>query len=106
MGTSEIIALLSLAVAAIALLMGGRRDTRATASSQANTSAKLDAIQNGVDDIRIEQRAMRDRVDVLGERVATVEASYKSMHKRLDEHINMHPPDHGNGWAQQNHERR
>ena len=97
MGTSEIIALLSLAVAAIALLLGGRRDTRATASSQATTSAKLDAIQNGVDEIRIDQRDMRDRVNKLGERVATVEASYKSMHKRLDDRltsVNMHPPDH------------
>lgn len=105
MGTSEIVALCSLAVAAIALLLGGRRDTRTTASEQATTSAKLDAIQTGVDEIRIDQRAMRDRVDVLGERVASVEASAKSMHRRLDEHIknvNMHPPDHhGGGWTMQ-----
>ena len=63
METGAIIALGSLLVAFIALLVGARRDTRGEAASQAQVHAKLDSIAGGVDDIRVEQRAMRERLD-------------------------------------------
>lgn len=87
MKTGAIIALGSLLVAFIALLVGARRDTRGEAASQAQVNAKLDSIAGGVDDIRVEQRAMR-------ERLARVESSVKSAHHRLDQMAApYHPPD-------------
>ena len=82
METGTIIALGSLLVAFIALLAGARRDTRGEAASQAQVNAKLDSIAGGVDDIRVEQRAMRERLDG------------KSAHHRLDQMAApYHPPD-------------
>lgn len=87
METGAIIALGSLLVAFIALLVGARRDTRGEAASQAQVHAKLDSIAGGVDDIRVEQRAMR-------ERLARVESSVESAHHRLDQMAApYHPPD-------------
>lgn len=101
MNAEAIIALGSLAVAVMALLLKGRGETKAAAADSARTQAKLDSIAGGVDEIRIEQRAMRDRVDGLAERVAGVEASVKSAHHRLDEldakFLAAHPP--GDGWG-------
>ena len=96
MNAEAIIALCSLAVAVVVALMAGRRDTQGTAEARAKTDAKLDSIAGGVDDIRVEQRAMRERVDGLSERVAGVESSVKSAHHRLDELddkvLRAHPP--------------
>ncbi|WP_426251383.1 hypothetical protein [Paenibacillus pabuli] len=44
----------------------------------------MDYIKRGVDDIRLEQRAQAQRVDVLSERVTRVEESAKQAHKRID----------------------
>lgn len=97
LSTGEIIALCALGVSALVMLLGGRRDTRASAADQAQVQAKLDSIAGGVDDIRVEQRAMRDRVDAMGQRLSTVEASAKSAHHRLDSleerFMAAHPPD-------------
>lgn len=95
METGAIIALGSLLVAFIALLVGARRDTRGDAANQAQTMAKLDSIAGGVDDIRVEQRAMRERLDGYAERLARVEGSVKSAHHRLDQIAAppSHPPD-------------
>ena len=89
MTISEIIAAGALLVALVTLLINRNRDsksdTKEATTTQVKTMAKLDSIANGVDDIRIEQRAMRDRVDTLAERMAGVESSAKSAHHRLDE---------------------
>ena len=47
--------------------------------------AKLDSIGAGVEDIRVEMRTIRSRVDGLSERVSAVESSVKSAHHRLDQ---------------------
>lgn len=86
MTTGEIIALASCVVALIALVMSSRRDTRGSAADQARVETTLNGIANGVDDIRVEQRAMRTRVDDLSVRVGKVEESTKSAHHRIDMH--------------------
>lgn len=89
-----LIALGSLLVAILTLLIGARRDTRGDAASQAQLITKLDSIAGGVDDIRVEQRAMRERLDGYAERLASVESSVKSAHHRLDQiAAAYHPPD-------------
>ncbi|MNP69786.1 hypothetical protein D3C76_1659320 [compost metagenome] len=44
----------------------------------------VDYIRRGVDDIRLDQRAQGQRIEVLAERVTRVEESQKSFHKRMD----------------------
>jgi hypothetical protein len=41
----------------------------------------------------VAQQRMQDDMGRISERVTRVEEVAKSAHKRLDEHINMHPPE-------------
>ncbi|PZT54120.1 hypothetical protein [Paenibacillus silvae] len=61
-----------------------RQDIIQEAGADALQRADVDYIKRGVDDIRLEQRAQAQRVDVLSERVTRVEESAKQAHKRLD----------------------
>ena len=88
-----------LIVAALSLAVALRKDTRGDARSQGEQMAMLTSISNGVDDIRLEQRAMRERADKQARELAECIASCKSAHHRIDEHerrlnhLQMHPPD-------------
>ncbi len=88
-----------LLVAALSLAVALRKDTRGDARSQGEQMAMLTSISNGVDDIRLEQRAMRERADKQARELAECIASCKSAHHRIDEHerrlnqLQMHPPD-------------
>lgn len=88
-----------LLVAGLSLAVALRKDTRGDARSQGEQMAMLTSISNGVDDIRLEQRAMRDRVDRQAKELAECVASCKSAHHRIDEHerrlnqVQLHPPD-------------
>jgi len=62
------------------------RDVVQEAGTGAGLRIDLEYIKRGVDDIKIEQRGMREDFGRLSERVARVEG-------RLEDHINMHPPD-------------
>jgi len=95
MTPGEIVAMGSLAVAGISLIVSlirnGKHDGRQAAeafaaqrAANAETQTKLDSIREGVDDIRVEQRAMRSRQDEMSERLASAESSIKSAHHRLD----------------------
>lgn len=81
-------------ISIVGLLMTGRKDTRAEASNNAKVEAKLDSISGGVEDIRVEIRSMRTRMDSFSERLAYVESSCKAAHHRLDQ-LQAHPPDNG-----------
>lgn len=88
-----------LLVAVITVILAGRRDTRGDAAERAETKAMLSSIKGGVDDIRLEQRRMRDRADQQAKELAECMSSCRSAHKRLDEHerrlnqLQLHPPD-------------
>lgn len=92
MKTELLVALGGFLVAFVTLLLSARKDTRGDAANQAQTMAKLDSIAGGVDDIRVEQRAMRERLDGYAERLARAEGSVKSAHHRLDQIAA--PPSH------------
>lgn len=96
METGAIISLCSLALAVIVFLSNGRKDTRTDAAKEARTDAKLDSIANGVTEIRVEMRTMQSKLDDHSQRIAAVESSAKSAHRRLDELENLfhtaHPP--------------
>lgn len=84
MGISEVIALLSLAVAAIALILNSRKDTRTDAAREARTEAKLDNISNGVSEIRLDQRAMNKRLDTHDTRLTKVEDREADDRRRIE----------------------
>jgi outer membrane murein-binding lipoprotein Lpp len=92
METSVLISLLAVILSALGLLLNGRKASREDAAGTARLEAKLDSISSGVEDIRVETRSMRSRMDGLAERVSAVESSVKSAHHRLDQ-LQAHPPD-------------
>ena len=88
MEISTIVSLCAVLLSVISLLLKSRResnqDAAGEAASTARIDAKLDAIASGVDDIRVDMRAMRDRLQNFGERLTAVEQSARSAHHRLD----------------------
>ena len=85
MDTATLFSAAAVLIALIGLIMSTRKDTRSDAASGARLEAKLDSISGGVEDIRVEMRSMRGRMDALSERMAAVESSVKSAHHRLDQ---------------------
>lgn len=85
METGVIVALGALLVSVMGLLLSGRKDTRTDAAGSARMETKLDGIASGVEDIRVEMRTTRERVNGLSERLSAVESSCKSAHHRLDQ---------------------
>lgn len=96
MNVGNVISLLSLLVAVVVLVKNSRKDTRGDAKREALTEAKLDGISNGVTEIRVDLRSMREELRDHGQRIATVEGSAKSAHHRLDDLEKLvhtiHPP--------------
>lgn len=92
METGVIISLVAVVISAVGLLLNGRKDTREDAAGTARLEAKLDSISSGVEDIRVETRTVRSRVDGLAERVSAVERDCRNAHHRLDQ-LQAHPPD-------------
>lgn len=86
MTTGEIISFVGMLIALLMLILTGRRDTRGGATEQAEVKSTLRGIAMGVDDIRVEQRAMRSDIVNLSVRVGKVEESAKSAHHRVDAH--------------------
>lgn len=88
-----------LLVAALSLAVALRKDTRGDARSQGEQMAMLTSISNGVDDIRLEQRTMRERANKQATELAECISSCRSAHHRIDEinqrmnQLQMHPPD-------------
>ncbi len=87
MQTGEIISMLALGVSFVVMALAFRRDTRGGGAELGEIRAKLSSISGGIDDIRVEVRTMREKQQDMAVRLAEAEASCKSMHKRLDEHI-------------------
>lgn len=84
MEVSTYISLGAVVIALLGLILNSKKETRNEAAGSARMEAKLDAISGGVEDIRVELRSMRGRVDSLAERLSAVESSCKSAHHRLD----------------------
>lgn len=80
-------------VALLGWMRHKRGDVREECTTDAGMRLDMDYIKRGIDTIQVDLRQMRDAVGELSIRVARVEESAKQAHKRLDEHIKMHPPD-------------
>ena len=85
METATIISLAAVLISLLGLVLNGRKETRQDAAGNARLEAKLDSISGGVEDIRVELRTTRGRVDSLAERISAVESFCKSAQHRLDQ---------------------
>lgn len=92
MDIQQIISLAALCIALLSFVQSSRKETRQGAAGAARLEAKLDSISGGVEDIRVETRSMRGRIDNMSERLSAVESSCKAAHHRLDQ-LQGHPPD-------------
>ncbi len=91
MGTTEIVAVVGMLVSLIALLFtakGSKRtdvkDLEARIAENTKLNIKLDSIGQDVAEIKEEIKLQRQEVQALAGKVATVEASSKQAHHRLD----------------------
>ena len=85
MDASTYIAAGAFLISVIGLLSNGRKDTRSDAATNAVTQTKLDNLINGVNDLRIEVRTMRESINDHSERLARVEARAESNSRRIDQ---------------------
>lgn len=92
MELKDILSAAAVLLSVLALILNSRKETRQDAAGNARLEAKLDSISSGVEDIRVETRTMRSRVDGLAERLSAVERDCKNAHHRLDQ-LQAHPPD-------------
>ncbi|MEG1053032.1 MAG: hypothetical protein RSF79_13425 [Janthinobacterium sp.] len=97
MTTTEIImavlACINVALVLLAWRRTGKKDTQEDAATGEQMRSDMRYVMRGVDEIRVDVRAMRGDISNIDRRVTVVEEISKSAHKRLDEHIRMHPPD-------------
>ena len=84
MDTGTIVSIGALLVALLALILNSRKETRTDAATLAEIKTQLIAVNNGVDDIRVEFRAMLSMINSHTERLARVEARAESNTHRLD----------------------
>ena len=84
MDTGVIISIAAVLISLVGLILNSRKDTRSDAAASAIIQTKLDSVITGVDDIRVEMRAMRETISDHGERLAKLEARAASNTHRLD----------------------
>lgn len=80
-----IVSAVSLLLAVLAYKRNDRQDTTADATERATLSADVRYIRSSVDEIKLENRAIKKDVDDLKTKVIEIEASTKSAHRRIDE---------------------
>ena len=74
-------------------LRSRKKDSEAETGQSIAFRVDLEYIKRGVDDIRADQRRLRNEMGTMADRLARVEESAKSAHKRLDEYAGTHPAD-------------
>lgn len=81
---SVIISLCSLGLALIVFLSNRAKDTRTDAAKEARMDAKLDNINNGVSEIRLDMRAMDKRLGGAETRLTQVEGREADDRRRIE----------------------
>ena len=84
--------IISLAVAVFALLFTAlsfrraqNQDTSATASERATMTADIKYIRTSVDDIKVDNRVIKENIGELQTKVARIEQSVENAHQRIDD---------------------
>lgn len=84
--------IISLVIAGAALLFTAlsfqrtsNKDTSETASERATMTADIKYIRDSVDDIKVDNRVIKENIGELQTKVARVEQSVELAHKRIDD---------------------
>ena len=72
-------------IALITLLRNGKKDTTDEAVREASMTSDIKYIRSSIDEIKVENRVVRQDVGNLKVKVTEIEQSVKSAHKRLDD---------------------
>ena len=84
METGTWIAFAALLISLGGLILNSKKETKTEAATLAEIKTQLNTLNNGVDDIRVEFRAMQTLINSHTERLAKVEARAESNTHRLD----------------------
>lgn len=80
-----VVPLLALCFTALTFRRTEKQDTSAAATERATLTADVKYIRSSIDDIKLENRAIQQDVTNIKTKMAEVEASTKSAHKRIDD---------------------
>ena len=72
-------------VAIITLAKNTKKDTQDDAVQRATLAADLKYIRDGVDDIKLDNRVIKEDIGKLQTKVAQIEQSVESAHQRIDD---------------------
>lgn len=78
------VSLIALAISAIGIFRTFHRDSAEETAFNVTMSTKLDAISQGVDDIRVEMRTIREKQNDMNARISAIEANVKGLSNRVD----------------------
>ena len=81
---TQIIPVLSLLIAALALYRNVKGDTKQDAGQMTEVIVKLETINENVKDVKSDMKDVKAEVEKMKERIIVVEQSAKSAHKRID----------------------
>lgn len=81
---TQIIPVLSLLIAALALYRNVKGDTKTDAGQMMEVIVKLETINENVKDVKADMKDVKAEVEKMKERIIVVEQSAKSAHKRID----------------------
>jgi len=72
-------------VAIVTLARNTKKDTEDDAVQKATLAADLKYIRDGVDDIKLDNRVIKEDIGKLQTKVARIEQSVESAHQRIDD---------------------
>ena len=75
----------TLVIAVVTFNKNFKKDNESDASERATMSANIQYIRESIDDIKLDNREIKGNVTDLQTRVAKVEQSVESAHKRIDD---------------------
>ena len=84
METGTWIAFAALLISLGGLILNSKKETKTEAATLAEIKTQLNTLNNGVDDIRVDFKAMQNLINSHTERLAKVEARAESNTHRLD----------------------
>lgn len=82
---SLVIAFGALLFTALSFRRTANQDTSATATERATMTADIKYIRTSVDDIKVDNRVIKENIGQLQTKVAKVEQAVESAHRRIDD---------------------
>ena len=84
MEPGTVVSICAMVIALLGLLLNSRKETRTDAASMAEIKTGLNTVNNGVNEIRVELRSIRDSLNEHTDRLARVETMAENNSHRLD----------------------